>query len=439
MPLRQDLFERHRRRFMDAIGDGAAALFAAAPERLRSNDVEYRYRQQSDFLYLTGFAEPGALCLLLPGHPKHEYVLFVRPRDLERETWTGRRAGIEGAQELYRADVAHAADQIDHVVPGLLAERDAIYAPVDRQGGLTARVVQWLEDLQPARQRTGGGPTALHDARPILHEMRLHKSEEEVACMRRAAAISCEAHSEAMRAARPGTYEYEIEALLEFTFRRRGGNGPAYPSIVASGDNATILHYTDNSCELSPTDLLLVDAGAEYDCYCSDVTRTFPVGDRFDGRQRAVYEIVLAAQRDAIELVRPGNTFEDVHLAALRTLIAGLVDLGILRGSAQEIEEKEIYRPLYMHRTSHWLGLDVHDVGLYRQGESSRKLESGMVLTVEPGLYIADHTDTAPQWHGLGVRIEDDILVTDDGCEVMSAAAPKEIDDIEALRRDGAE
>jgi len=420
---------------MDSIGAGAAALFPAAPERVRSNDVEYRYRQQSDFLYLTGFAEPGAVCVLLPGHPRHELVMFVRPRDQERETWTGRRAGFEGAIERYGADAAHPIDDLERLMPELLADRESVYVPMDRQIGLSGRVLHWLEEWAPARQRNGHGPTALIDARPIVHEFRLHKDAEELDAMRRAAEISCEAHIEAMRGAREGGFEYEIEALVDYTFRRRGAGGAAYPSIVASGANATILHYTENTAPLRSSDLLLIDAGAEYDFYCADVTRTFPVAPRFDGRQRAVYEVVLTAQYAAVAAVAPGARFEDVHRAAVRVLVEGLCDLGILRVSPQEAEEKELYRPYYMHRTSHWLGLDVHDVGLYRVGDGSRALEAGMVLTVEPGLYIGEHTEAAPQWHGLGVRIEDDVHVTESGHEVLTSAAPKAIRDIEALRR----
>jgi Xaa-Pro aminopeptidase len=435
MAVQSEVFARRRRRLLDSIGAGAAALFPAAPERVRSNDVEYRYRQHSDVLYLTGFAEPGAVCVLLPGHPRHEFVLFVRPRDQERETWTGRRAGVEGAIEDYGADAAHPVDDLERIMPELLADRETIYVPMDRHGGLSGRVLHWLEEWAPARQRSGHGPTALVDARPIVHEFRLFKDADELESMRRAAEISCEAHIEAMRAARAGDGEFQIEALVEYIFRRRGAGGPAYPSIVAAGGNATILHYTENAARLQSADLLLVDAGAEYDFYCADITRTFPVGSRFDGRQRAVYEIVLAAQQAAVAAVSPGARFDDVHRAAVRILIQGLCDLGILRVSVQEAEEKELYRPYYMHRTSHWLGLDVHDVGLYRVGQESRALEAGMVLTVEPGLYIGEHTEAGPQWHGLGVRIEDDVAVSEGGREVLTEKAPKEIRDIEALRR----
>ena len=433
-----DVFERRRRRFMQAMGDGSAAIFPAATERIRSNDVEYRFRQHSDFHYLTGFPEPGAVCLLLPGHHKEEYVLFVRPRDDEREAWSGRRAGVDGAIDRFGAAGAYPIEKLDDMLPQYLAERERVYYVMDHGDAFTPRVMRWLEQAQAKRQRTGSGPTALLDAREVLHEMRLRKEPEELNCMRRAAEITAAAHLSAMREACPGHHEYEIEALMEYTFRRAGADGPAYPSIVASGPNAAILHYTNNNCVMQSSDSLLIDAGAEYECYCADVTRSFPLGARFEGRHRAIYEVVLEAQLTAIATVRPGVRIDEIHQRAVRVLVEGLVSLGLLNGSVTEIEEKELYKPLYLHRTSHWLGLDVHDVGLYKVAGQSRALEPGMVLTVEPGVYIGEHlADVASEWHGLGVRIEDDVVVTSDGYEVLSAAIPKRIDEIEALRRDG--
>lgn len=433
------VFAERRRRVAAALGADAVAVFPAAPERARSNDVEYRYRQQSDFYYLTGFAEPGAVCVLQPGHADHEYALFVRPRDRERETWTGRRAGVDGALLDYGADKAYPIDELDQHLPKWIAERDRFYCALNADEAFTRRVLGWLEHGRAARQRTGSGPSGLLDARELVHEMRLFKSPAELDVMRRAAAISAEAHLAAMRAARAGGWEYEIEALIEYTFRRHGAAGPAYPSIVAAGPNATILHYTSNDRPLGADELLLVDAGAEYDFYCADITRTFPVAARFGDRQRDVYALVLAAQLAAIEAVRPGARFDEPHQRAVRVLADGLAALGILSGSTDEIVEKELYKPVYMHRTSHWLGMDVHDVGLYKRPDGARVLEPGMVLTIEPGLYIADFLeDIAPEWHGIGVRIEDDVLVTAGGHEVLTAAAPKAIDDIEALRRDAA-
>jgi Xaa-Pro aminopeptidase len=430
------VFAERRRRLMDALGPDAVVIVPAAPEHTRSNDVEYRYRQQSDFYYLTGFPEPGAVCVLQPQHPDEEYVLFVRPRDRERETWTGRRAGIEGAVTAYGASAAYPIDELDRRVGAMIGERDRLFCALSGGEAFTQRALRWLEHAQLSRPRTGHGPTGVLDPRAIIHEMRLHKTPEELDAMRRAIAISAEAHLAAMRETRPGQWEYEVEALIECIFRRHGAAGPAYPSIIAGGANATVLHYTTNDQRLDSDDLLLVDAGAELDCYCADITRTFPIGARFAGERKAIYEIVLAAQHAAIDAVRPGARFDEPHHRAVRVLIDGLLALGVLRGTPEEIEQKELYKPVYMHRTSHWLGMDVHDVGLYKQADGARVLEPGMVLTVEPGIYIGEHLeDIDPQWHGIGVRIEDDVLVTADGCEVLTAAVPKAVDDIEALRR----
>jgi Xaa-Pro aminopeptidase len=431
-------FAERRRRLLATLGPDAIAVFPAAPERARSNDVEYRYRQQSDFYYLTGFAEPGAVCVLQPAHPDHEYVLFVRPRDRERETWTGRRAGVEGAMGDYAADRAYPIDEIDQHLPKWIGERTGLYCALNGDEAFSRQALGWFEHGRSLRQRTGSGPSGLLDAREVVHEMRLFKEAPEIEAMRRAAAISAEAHAAAMRAARAGGWEYEIEALIEYTFRRHGAAGPAYPSIVAAGANATILHYTSNDRQCGAEDLLLIDAGAEYDFYCADITRTFPIGARFEGRRRDVYALVLAAQLAAIEAVRPGARFDDPHQRAVRVLAEGLVSLGVLGGPVEAVLEQELYKPVYMHRTSHWLGMDVHDVGLYKRDEASRLLEPGMVLTIEPGLYIADFLDDiAPQWHGIGVRVEDDLLVTADGHEVLTAAVPKAVDELEAIRREG--
>jgi len=436
MSLSAGFHSRRRRQLMDCIGAGGAALVPAASERVRSNDVEFRFRQSSDFDYLTGFPEPDALCLLLPGHPEHEFVLFVRPRDPERETWTGRRVGVEGAMIVYGADVAHPLDKVEELVPRMLEERERLFYAVDHRGEYNNKILGWIESLQAARQRSGVGPTVLSDVRPALHEMRVIKDAEEIGAMRIAAQVSCAAHRRAMTTVRAGQFEYQVEAEVEYIFRSRGAAGPAYPSIVATGGNATTLHYTENCCELDADHLLLIDAGAEVNLYCGDVTRTFPVGDRFDGRQRAIYEVVLAAQEAAILEVRPGVALDEIHRAALHVLVRGLVDLGILAGRVDDCIAEESYRPYYMHRTSHWLGKDVHDVGLYRAGGAPRLLEPGMILTVEPGLYLSEESGAPPQWQGIGVRIEDDVLVTEAGFDVLTLDAPKDIDEIEALRRE---
>lgn len=428
-------FAARRRRVLDALGPRAAALFVGPRPAVRSNDVEYPYRQDSDVLYLTGFREPGAAVLLVPGHPDGEYHLFVRPRDPERETWTGRRAGVEGARSLFGADAAHPIEELDALVPKLVGDRDAFYYKLGHHPEADAHAVAWLQRWQSERPRSGKGPQALRDPAEIVHEIRLFKDDAEVERMRVAGAIAREAHLGAMRTARPGMFEYEVEAAVDFAFRRLGAAGPAYPSIVAGGANATILHYVDNDAVLRDGDLLLIDAGAEYDGYCSDVTRTFPIGRRFSPAQRALYDVVLRAQAAAIDAVCSGAGFDAPHQAALRVLTEGLIAVGILNGDVDAALGSEAYRPYFMHRTSHWLGIDVHDVGAYRVDDAPRVLAEGMVLTIEPGLYVAADADAvAPEFRGIGIRIEDDVLVTCAGCEVLSADIPKAVDEIETLR-----
>lgn len=429
-------FTQRRRRLAEAIGTRAAALFVAPPPAVRSNDVEYPYRQDSDLLYLTGFQEPGAAALLLPGHPDGEFHLFVRPRDRERETWTGRRAGLEGARDRFGADVAHPIDELPAKLVELAAKRDALYFRLGRHAELDQQVLACLQRWQHDKPRMGGGPDSLIDPAAILHEMRLYKEPAEIERLRVAGRIARAAHERALRETRPGMFEYEVEALVDYEFRRSGARGPAYPSIVAAGANATILHYVDNDAVLRDGDLLLIDAGAEFDGYCSDVTRTFPVGRAFSTAQRELYAIVLGAQQAAIEAVRPGVAFDEPHRVALEHLTAGLVALGFVTGDVKQAIEAEAYRPYYMHRTSHWLGIDVHDVGSYRMDDGPRPLAPGMVLTIEPGLYVAaDAEGVPPEFRGIGIRIEDDVLVNDGGHEVLSAGIVKEIDAIESLRR----
>ncbi len=418
---------------MAQIG-AAVAILPSAPIAVRSNDVEFIYRQDNDFYYLTGFAEPESVALLAPGHKDGEFVMFVRPRDRERETWTGRRAGVEGAMLEYGADKAYTLDEFDRVLARYLEGVERVYYPLGHNERINARVLELMRGAQAMRPRTGSGPIAMLDPRELIHEARLKKRPEELDAMRRAAAISREAHIEAMRRARGGMMEWEIEAVVDYAFRSRGASGPSYPSIIASGPNAATLHYIHNDRRMAAGELLLIDAGCEYDFYASDVTRTFPVGARFSEAQRALYSVVLEAQRRGIEAVRPGVRFDDVHEAALRVLVEGMIDLGLIKGPLDDALATSAYRRYYMHRTSHWLGMDVHDVGLYRMGGSSRVLEPSMVLTVEPGIYIAADDDNAPQaLRGVGVRIEDDVLVTADGHEVLTATIPKTIEEVEAL------
>lgn len=407
----------------------AAALFRSAPLLVRSNDAEYRYRQDSDFYYLTGFVEPDAVCLLLP----EKYVLFVRPRNKERELWEGSRCGPEAAKELFGADEAYSIDEIDELLPMYLEHVDLLYYSLGRDEEFDRRVFRWLRHFRTVRQRSGRGPYGVLDPSEVLHEMRLYKSSEEVKLIRQAAKISAAAHLEAMAACRPGMYEFEIEAILEHRFRREGANAPAYTPIVGSGPNATILHYTANRRRMMDGDLLLVDAGAEYEYYCADITRTYPVNSRFTQPQRELYELVLRAQKAAIETVRPGVRFDEVHKCAVQVLLEGLLSLGFVKADLEAALENGLYRRYYMHRTSHWLGIDVHDVGKYMLDGVSRTLEPGMVLTVEPGLYIPNEEDVPERYRGLGIRIEDDVLVTSAGREVLTEGLPKEIEELEAM------
>jgi Xaa-Pro aminopeptidase len=430
---RAEIFNERRALFMAQIG-AAVAILPSAPVAVRSNDVEFIYRQDNDFYYLTGFAEPESVALLAPGHKDGEFVMFVRPRDRERETWTGRRAGVEGAMLEYGADKAYTLDEFDRVLARYLEGVERVYYPLGHNERINARVLELMRSAQAMRPRTGSGPIAMLDPRELIHEARLKKRPEELDAMRRAAAISREAHIEAMRRARGGMMEWEIEAVVDYAFRSRGAAGPSYPSIIASGPNAATLHYIQNDRRMAAGELLLIDAGCEYEFYASDVTRTFPVGARFNAAQRALYSVVLEAQRRGIEAVRPGVHFDDVHDAALRVLVEGMIDLDLIKGPVDDALATAAYRRYYMHRTSHWLGMDVHDVGLYRVSGSSRVLEPSMVLTVEPGIYIAADDESAPEaLRGVGIRIEDDVLVTADGHEVLTAAIPKAISEVEAL------
>jgi Xaa-Pro aminopeptidase len=422
-----------RARLMELLGPHAALVLASAPERLRNGDTDYKFRQDSDILYLTGFAEPGTTIVLRPGHPETPFVMFVRPRDPAAETWTGRRAGVEGAMRDFGADAAFPAGELDAKLPEVLAGATELHFPFGREPALDATVSRALARLRAAERRGRRAPVRLVDARLSVHELRLVKSPDEVAVQRRAAAITAEAHTAAMRTARAGVNEGEIEALIDYTFRRRGGAGPGYPTIVGGGANATILHYVENNATLAAGQLLLVDAGCEVDGYTADVTRTFPVGGRFSEPQRRLYEAVLETQVAAIEAVKPGATIDAIHEQVLVGLTRGLVSLGLLSGDVPKLVEEGAYKPFYMHRTSHWLGMDVHDVGFYSEEGVARPLAPGMVLTIEPGLYVAVDADVSPEYRGLGVRIEDDVLVTANGHDNLTVETPKSVSEIEKL------
>jgi Xaa-Pro aminopeptidase len=426
-------FSRRRKQLMRMMGNDSIAIIPTAPERTRNRDVEFPFRPDSDFYYLTGFAEPEAVAVLVPGRSHGEYLLFCRERDPQMETWTGRRAGTAGAVESWDADDAFPVSDIDDILPGLLERCDRVFYTMGNDPAFDRRILEWVNRLRQGGRSGTRAPDEFISLEHLLHDMRLYKSRSEVRVMRTAAKVACSAHRRAMQACRPGMHEYEIEAELLHEFRRAGME-PAYPGIVGGGENGCILHYTANNSELCDGDLLLIDAGAEYDCYASDVTRTFPVNGRFSKAQKALYEVVLAAQLAAIKKVVPGNHWNDPHSAAVRVLTRGLIKLGILKGKPAELIRQEAYRRFYMHRTGHWLGMDVHDVGDYKVGGEWRVLEPGMVLTVEPGLYIPSGSrGVARKWWNTGIRIEDDVLVTRDGHEVLSAAAPKTVAEIESL------
>ena len=427
------LYQRRRARLAAAMRSGVA-IVPTAPERNRNRDAHYPYRFDSYFYYLTGFAEPEAALAIVAGEQARS-ILFCRDQDPEREIWDGFRYGPEAARTAFGFDEAHSINRLDALMPELLANRDAFYCHLGADAAWDARATGWLNRVRE-RSRSGvTAPSEVKDVHALLDEMRLVKGREELAMMRRAAAISAGAHRRAMRAARPGRAEYEIEAELLHEFRRQGAQAPAYSPIVASGSRACVLHYVQNDGELREGELLLIDAGCELDGYASDLTRTFPVNGRFSAPQREIYELVLAAQSAAIAQVQPGNRWDAPHHAAINVLAQGLIDLKLLAGTLAEVVETEAYKKYYMHRTSHWLGLDVHDAGDYKRAGEWRPLVPGMVLTVEPGCYIRAGDGVPERFAGIGVRIEDDVAVTDAGADVLTRDAPKSPGDIEDWMR----
>ncbi|PKM46598.1 MAG: Xaa-Pro aminopeptidase [Gammaproteobacteria bacterium HGW-Gammaproteobacteria-1] len=425
-------FAKRRKRLMQAMGTDAIAILPTAQERIRSRDTEYHFRADSDFYYLTGFPEPEAVAVLIPGRAHGEFLLFCREKDPEMETWHGRRAGLEGAQELYGADDAFPMADIDEILPGLLENKDRVYYTMGAHRDFDRQVMDWINALRKKSRAGVHTPGEFVALDHLLHDMRLYKSAAEAAAMRKAAKISSQAHLRAMRACRPGVQEYQLEADILHEFMMHGARFPSYNSIVGGGANGCILHYTENSDELRDGDLVLIDAGCEYDYYAADITRTFPVNGKFSPEQRALYDLVLEANHAAIEQVRPGNHWNQPHEAAVKVLTQGLVKLGLLKGRVSQLIKDQAYRRFYMHRTGHWLGMDVHDVGEYKVGEEWRVLEPGMVLTIEPGLYISPGKGVAKKWHNIGIRIEDDVLVTKSGHEVLTRDAIKDADEIEA-------
>jgi len=423
-------FAERRQRAFAALGR-AALLVPSTPVAIRNNDVEHDYRQDSDLYYLTGFDEPDSVLLLRPERDK-KYSLFVRPRDPEREVWDGARAGVDGAVGDFGADEAFPIGELAEKLPVLLENVERLYYRLGRDRRFDDVVLSAIDRVR-ARAKFGvSWPVEIVDPISILHELRRIKEKDELDLMRKAVEITTEAHVAAMAKAAPGVYEYEVEAVIQNVFRRHGSERPAYGSIVGSGPNATVLHYRRNDRRLEDGDLLLIDAGCEYRYYASDVTRTFPVNGKFSAPQRAIYEIVLQAQLASIEATQPGATLEQIHDASVRVISQGLIDLGLLEGTLDEVIEKQSYKRFYMHRTSHYLGMDVHDVGRYFVDGKPRPLDTGVVITVEPGIYVAENAEGVPEpYRGIGVRIEDDVLVTPEGHSVLTAAIPKTVDDVE--------
>lgn len=435
-----DAYRRRRLALIErmAEGGGGIALIPTSPERTRNRDTHYPYRADSYFQYLTGFTEPEAVLAIVVGRgdAAAQSILFCREKNLEREVWDGFRHGPEAARDAFGFDAAHAIGDLDAKLPGLLADQPVLWFSIGHDAGWDSRIGAALNAVR-AESRTGKrAPAKICDVRAELDAMRLVKDAAELALMRRAAEISAGAHIRAMRFAAPGRFEYEVEAELLHEFRRHGCEYPAYTSIVAGGANACVLHYVGNDQPLRDGDLLLIDAGGELGGYASDITRSFPVNGRFSGPQADVYDLVLDAQAAAIAAVRPGATFAAPHEAALRVLAQGMLDLKLLSGSLDAVIESESYKRFFMHRTSHWLGKDVHDAGEYKEGEHWTPLTPGMVLTIEPGCYVRPADDVPEAFWNIGVRIEDDAVVTNDGCDIITRAAPKKIADIEALMRD---
>ncbi|MGI9229971.1 MAG: Xaa-Pro aminopeptidase [Gammaproteobacteria bacterium] len=430
-------FSRRRRKLMDMMGDDSIAILPTAPVSTRNRDVPYPYRPDSDFLYLTGFAEPEAVAVLIPGRKHGEFVLFCRERDKKIETQDGPMLGLEGACDIHEADDAYPITDMDDILPGILEDRERIYYTMGNDAPFDQRVMGWVKQVRD-KSRTGvNAPDEFIALTHLLHDMRLYKSRYEIKQMRQAAKISAKAHIRAMQQCRPGMMEYQIEAELTHEFTRQGARYPAYPPIVGSGGNSCILHYVENNQPLQDGDVLLIDAGAEYNWYASDITRTFPVNGKFSSAQKQIYELVLAAQLAAINKVQPGNHWNQPHEAAVKVLTEGLVALGILKGKPGTLIKEQAYRRYFMHRTGHWLGMDVHDVGDYKVDAEWRLLEPGMAMTVEPGLYFPPQRGLAKKWWNTGIRIEDDVLVTKDGNDVLSKHVPKGINEIEALMAAG--
>lgn len=431
--MNQQIYARRRDELVNQVGDNDIVIVPTSPLKMRNSDVEYPFRADSDFHYLSGFAEPEAVLVISPGRQRGKYVLFCRESDPLREMWDGRRAGLDGAMELYGADDAFPIDDIGDILPGMMEEKEKVFTTVGRYPDFDAQLLAWMNKIKLDSRRGKHAPYEFVDLNHILHEQRLIKRVDEIALMRKAGRMSAAGHSRAMQVCQPGMYEYQVQAEMECEFRKAGSHYNAYSSIVAGGNNACILHYTENADVLRDGDLLLIDAGAEFEHYAADISRTFPVNGKFTAEQRALYDIVLSAQEAAFEKCSAGHAWNEPHDAAVAVIAQGLIDEGLLSGSLQEALESQSYTQFYMHRTGHWLGMDVHDVGDYQVEENWRELEPGMVFTVEPGIYINPAEGVDERWNYIGIRIEDNVLVQRDGYDNLTASAPKKPEQIEAL------
>ncbi|MBL4711738.1 MAG: Xaa-Pro aminopeptidase [Gammaproteobacteria bacterium] len=430
--MNNKIYIKRRKQLMRMMSDNSVAILPAAPTLIRNRDVEHGFRQDSDFMYLSGFNEPDSVIVLIPNRKQGEYVLFCRDRDPKKETWDGRRYGMEGAVEFFDADDAYPIDDLEDILPGLMEDRESVYYSIGLKPSFDKHVMKCVNDLRKKSRSGARVPYEFVSLEYLLHDMRLYKSREELSLMRKAAKISVTAHINAMKKCEPGVNEYELEAEFLFEFKRNGA-GWAYSSIVGGGENSCILHYTENNAELQNKDLVLIDAGAEYQGYAADITRTFPVNGKFTAAQQEIYEVVLEAQNAAFAKVKPGNHWDDPHRAAVKALTKGMVEIGLLKGKPAQLIKDGSYMKYYMHRTGHWLGMDVHDVGDYKVDGNWRLLEKGMVLTVEPGLYIPAGSRGAKRWWNIGVRIEDDLAVTKDGYELLTKGLPRTVAEVESV------
>lgn len=436
-PLTPCEFSRRRRELIRQLAPHSLAILSAATHKIRSRDTEYHFRQDSDFYYLTGFEEPEAVMVLVPGREPADYIMFCRPNDKEKELWEGKRAGLSGVKTDFGVEESYSIEEINKVLPMLCEGREKIYYQLGQNTHFDSQVLQWINTIKSKVRKGISPPRELVDLSHTLHDMRLIKNDAELVLLSESAKIGASAHCRAMKQCRPGLFEYQLEAHIRHEFALSGARFAAYNSIVGGGENACVLHYTDNNDPLQDGDLVLIDAGCEYHYYATDITRTFPINGQFNDVQKKLYNLVLKAQEAAIAQVRPGALWNTPHDIAVQIITEGLVELGLLKGNVESLIQNEAYKPFYMHKIGHWLGMDVHDVGAYKRNGDWRVLEPGMVMTIEPGIYIAqDNADVAPQWRGIGIRIEDVVVVTSQGSRVLTSDVPKSPEAIEALMSD---